>query len=339
MQKRSLLYIGNKLSQKGIPVTSIETLGNFLEKEGFCVYKFSDKKNKLFRLVDMLWNTFVYARKVTVVLIDVYSTQNFYFALAVANLCRLLKVPYIPILRGGNLPERLERSWAQSKKLFHGAKMNVAPSPYLLEAFQNKGFQNLTYIPNSIEIINYPFLKRKVYAPKLLWVRAFADIYNPILALEVLEKLIETHPGASLCMVGPDKDGSLQKCKRFAEDNQLPVTFTGKLSKEDWIDLSTDYDIFLNTTNFDNTPVSVIEAMALGLPVITTNVGGIPYLVQNEKEAILVPPNDAHIFYQKIIAILETPEAINEMTERARKKEERFDWQKVKELWLALLKE
>ena len=67
--------------------------------------------------------------------------------------------------------------------------MNVAPSPYLLEAFQNKGFQNLTYIPNTIEIINYPFLKRKVYAPKLLWVRAFADIYNPILALEVFSLL------------------------------------------------------------------------------------------------------------------------------------------------------
>ena len=68
---------------------------------------------------------------------------------------------------------------------------------------------------------------------------SIAAMLLAILALEVLEKLIETHPGASLCMVGPDKDGSLEKCKRFAEEKQLPVTFTGKLSKEEWNNFST----------------------------------------------------------------------------------------------------
>ena len=80
-------------------------------------------------------------------------------------------------------------------------------------------------------------------------------------------------------MVGPDKDGSLEKTKQYAKEKGVlhRVRFTGGLSKTEWIELSKDYNIFINTTNVDNTPVSVMEAMALGFPVISTNVGGVPF--------------------------------------------------------------
>ena len=200
MGKR-ILYIGNKLSKKGITVTSIETLGCFLETEGFTVYTASSVKNKVLRLLDMVFKTFMFSRKVDAVLIDTYSTQNFYFATAVGNVCRLLKIPYIPILRGGDLPKRLLKSPSQSKKLFYGAKVNVAPSKYLLETFLDANFKNTICIPNTIEIEKYPFKKREGVLPKLLWVRSFAEIYNPFLAIKVLERLKELYPIATLCMV------------------------------------------------------------------------------------------------------------------------------------------
>ena len=160
MQKRSLLYIGNKLSKKGVTVTSIETLGTFLDKEGFKVYTASPVKNKFFRMLDMLFKTVMYSSKVSVVLIDTYSTQNFYFAVAVARVCRLIGLPYIPILRGGNLPSRLAKSQRLCSSLFNGAKAIVAPSKYLMESFRNFGYTNLTFIPNTIEIEKYPFQVR-----------------------------------------------------------------------------------------------------------------------------------------------------------------------------------
>ena len=84
---------------------------------------------------------------------------------------------------------------------------------------------------------------------------------------------------ATLAMIGPDVDGSLTKVKDLARKKNLDVNFTGKLSKPEWINYSKDFNVFINTTNFDNTPVSVIEAMALGLPVVSTNVGGMPFLI------------------------------------------------------------
>ena len=336
--KKRLLYIGNKLSQRGSTATSIETLGLFLEKEGFSVFTASSIKNKVFRLFDMLFKTFQYRNKVDVVLIDTYSTQNFYYAVLVALVCRIFKIHYIPILRGGNLPNRLDKSPRLSRKLFKGARTNIAPSNYLFEAFKKEGYTNLTFIPNTIEIKNYPFFLRNKIKPKLLWVRSFSSLYNPTLAIEIVEELFNKNIDVSLCMVGPEKDGSLAECKKIAQQKKLPITFTGKLDKEEWIALSKEFDIFINTTNFDNTPVSVIEAMALGLPVVSTNVGGLPYLIEHNKTGVLVPPNNEKDFVVDIMDLLSNPEKAVQLSKNARAIVEEFDWEKVKEQWGEVLK-
>jgi glycosyltransferase involved in cell wall biosynthesis len=337
--KKSILYIGNELSKNGATVSSIETLGVFLKSEGFDVYTASSFKNKFLRLFDMLFNVFRYSRKVSVVLIDTYSTQNFYFAVIVAKLSRILGVPYIPILRGGNLPSRLIKNNRLSFRLCNGAKANVAPSMYLKEVFHHAGYKNIKYIPNSIDIRSYPFSLRKNLQPKLLWVRSFAEIYNPKLAIEIVKELHEAGINATLTMVGPDKDGSLKKCERLTHEYKLPVTFTGKLQKNEWISLSKNFDIFINTTNFDNTPVSVIEAMAVGLPVVSTNVGGIRYLIDTNTTGLLVPPKDAEAFTGAICSLLRDDFLASVLSKNARRKVEAFDWQEVKGSWLALLDE
>lgn len=337
MQKQKLLYIGNKLSLHGRTITSIETLGSFLGKAGFEMHFASTKRNKALRLLDMFWQTIKLSKKVSHVLIDTYSTQNFYYAVAVAYICRILKVKYVPILRGGNLPERLRTHKNFSKKLFNGAATNVVPSMYLLKAFQNAGYLNITYIPNSIELEHYPYQSRHNLKPNLLWVRSFSEIYNPFLALKLVEILLENGLAVNLCMVGPEKDGSLEECKKIALEKRLPIVFPGKLSKADWINLSNQYDIFINTTNFDNTPVSVIEAMALGLPIISTNVGGLPFLIENEREGILVPPDDADLFAAAIQRLLEEPELAATLSKNGRLKVEKFDWEVVKHSWISLL--
>ena len=292
----------------------------------------------MLRLLDMIWHTVYYSRTTSVVLIDTYSTTNFLYAVIIGYVCRILDPRYIPILRGGNLPIRLQKSKKQSQKLFGNAKTNVAPSRYLMEAFQQQGYTNLTYIPNTIEIANYPFLLRTDIQPRLLWVRSFSSIYNPMLALQILEDLLQKgYTKATLCMIGPDKDGSLNQCKAYAAEKKLPVTFTGVLSKSDWIERSKQYDIFINTTNVDNTPVSVIEVMALGLPVVSTNVGGIPYLINDKQEGLLVPPNNVKAFSRQIETLLTHSVDSKALTKEARKKVEKFDWEHVKKMWNTIL--
>lgn len=337
MKNKKILYIGNKPSSFGGTVATLETLSHSLTAEGYTVITASSKKSRLLRLLDMLSVVFRYRNEVSVVLIDTYSTLNFHYAVLVASLCRFYNIPYIPLLHGGNLPYRLEKSPRRSRKLFTGAKTNVAPSAYLLNAFTAKGYTNLTYIPNTLNIADYPFLHRKEIKPNLLWVRSFAGIYNPRLALQVLEQLLSEGIEASLCMVGPEKDGSLARCKAYAGKRNLPVCFPGKLSKEEWTQQSEAYDIFINTTHFDNMPVSVMEAMALGLVVVSTNVGGLPYLIDHEETGILVPPDTVSPFVKAVRELTEHPGKGAALAANAREKVEQFNWQLIKEKWFALL--
>ena len=117
------------------------------------------------------------------------------------------------------------------------------------------------------------------------------------------------------------------------------VKFTGVLSKKDWHQLSENDDIFINTTSVDNTPVSVMEAMALGLPVVSTNVGGLPYLIENEVDGLLINTNAVDEMVQQIERLLQNPSLVQNLTCMARKKVEQFDASIVKQQWNQLLKD
>ena len=334
---RSILYIGNKLQSKRRNVSSIDTLVPLFEKEGFTLFYASSRLNKIVRMCEMIWACLRYRKKVDVVIIDTYSTLNFYYALITTQLCRLLKLDYIPSLNGGNLPKRLRENPFFCRLIFNHAYLNVSPSLYLKQAFEEFGYTNIDYIPNSIELQHYPFKERQFKEVKLFWVRSFSIIYNPLLAIKLLKTLRDEGIKASLCMVGPDSDGTLKKAQDLAKRLKVDVQFTGKLTKPEWTNLALDYNIFINTTNFDNMPVSVIEVMALGLFVISTNVGGMPYLIEDGHDGILVKPNDLTEFVDAIKKAIEKPNTSITMALHARKKVEQFDWDVVKQLWFKVL--
>jgi len=336
MKKSKVLYIGNNLVKKTNYATSMDILSDLLISEGFTIHKSSSKSNKILRLLGMIYAIFRYKNKIDYVLIDTYSTSNFYYSLFTSQLCRLLNLHYLPILHGGNLPYRLHHNPKLSSLIFNNSFQNIAPSGYLKHEFEVKGYTTLL-IPNVIPITKYNFKNRQKLQPRLLYVRSFAKIYNPTMAVEVLKELKNTYSKAVLCMVGPDKDGTLNDVQQLIDRYQLhdSVEITGVLSKSEWHKKSEDFDIFINTTNVDNTPISVIEAMALGLPVVSTNVGGLPYLIDDNKDGVLVDKEQPILMAKKIVEIIE--ENKNSFAKMARCKVENFDWSVVRRQWFKLL--
>lgn len=334
---KRILYIGNRLKTKNQTPTSVEIVGGLLEKEGYHLKYASSFSNKVLRFLDMVFACIKYKRSTDLVLIDTYSTLNFYYACAVGFTCFMMRQPYICILRGGNLESRLQNSKFLSAKLFGHARFLVAPSKFLFTVFEKAGYRQLVFIPNSIPLENYKYLQRETVQPKLLWVRSFSRIYNPMMAVDVAKLLLEQEFETSLCMVGPEKDGSMAETKAYAEAQEIAVTFTGRLSKAEWHKTSEAYDIFINTTHIDNTPVSVMEAMALGLPVVSTNVGGIPYLLTHEEDALLIPPQNKEAMTAAIKRLIQEPELAKRLSENARAKVDTFDWEVVKKDWQKII--
>lgn len=332
-----VIYLGNQLSKHGFTPTSVETLGERL-KEKFQIIQASSKKNQLIRLLHMWW-TIIKHRNASYLIIDTYSTSAFVYAWTSAKLAGWFNLPYIPILHGGNLPNKAKKDTKQIQKYFDAAHQIACPSNYLKVEMEQIVAGNYQVIPNYIDLQDYNYTAKAASLPhgiKILWVRSFHEKYNPTLAVQVLHQLIEKgYKNCELCMVGPDKDGTMAQVKQLAQqlavDQQLKIT--GRLSKKEWIKLSSAYNLFINTTQVDNTPVSVMEAMALGFPVVTTNVGGIPYLFENQKEGLMVPPNNCEAFVDVIEKLYANPELADSIAKHARKKAESWDWKEIRRLW------
>ncbi len=332
-----ILYAGNRLSAHGFTPTGVEYLGERLEKE-LEVVRVSDQRHPGLRLWDMLQTLSRKRKEVRLLLIDTYSSRAFWYAWLLGRQARAFGIPYIPILRGGRLPRRLLRSPAACRQLFGGARALVAPSAYLADALVMQGYR-VHRIPNFIDLGYYPYRPRRAFRPELLWVRSLHRLYRPDTAIQTLALLTRQYPDARLWMVGPDKDSSLSRCRALAARYGVGerVSFTGLLSKADWTALSDRCDFFLNTAAADNMPVSVIEAMALGLPVVSSRVGGIPHLLEDGRLGQLVPAGDAHAMAEALCRWLEDPDAAGMAARRARKKAETFDWPGVRIQWLDLL--
>ncbi len=334
-----VLVVGNYASKWKANRSVCEDLSDRLSAVGYVVFRTSGKRWPLWRLVDMLRTTWVKRHCYAVAQIDVYSGSAFFWVEAVVWLLRRLNKPYILTLRGGNLPIFARRWPWRVRHLFEAAYRVTTPSRYLLEEMSCY-YGKLVLLPNPIDLHAYNFRLRQEPQPRLIWLRAFHAIYNPRLAPRVLSLLRKQFPNIQLIMIGPDKgDGSLQTTQQVAQELGLldAITFSGGIAKRDVGNWMNKGDIFINTTNIDNTPVSVLEAMACGLCVVSTNVGGIPYLLEHEQNALLVPTNDPHSMADAVSRILSEPKFAEMLSYNARKEAEQFDWSKILPQWQELL--
>ena len=300
-----ILLIGNILSRHGLNPTAIEDLIETLTQK-YEIKFASNKMNSLLRLLDMISLVIINRKKCKVIIVDVFGTKAIFFAICVILLAKMYKIPYIPVLRGGYLGKRYKKHPHIFNFLLSDARTIISPSEYLQEYFQNNSF-SITTIPNYIDLEKYRFKTRKKIKPHLLWVRSIHNIYNPSMAIHVLGKIRKIYPNARLCMVGPVKDNRVMEQLKILISRlnlQNHVLFSGQLSKREWAELSEKYDIFINTTDYDNSPITLLEAKALGLPIVSTNVGGVPFLINDCVTGILVEPDDSDQMANKIIEII-----------------------------------
>jgi len=332
----SILMAGNFLSASaGTSRGVCEDLAERLAAGGWNIITTSGKLNKLSRLADMLRTVWRRRGEYRVAQVDVFSGPAFLWAELVCLTLRRLGKPYVLTLHGGELPV-FARNWpGRMRRLLNSAALVTTPSRYLNEQMQAYR-TDLRLLPNPIDLRRYPARVRERPQPKLAWLRAFHHIYNPALAPCAIAHLAGEFPNLTLTMFGPDKgDGSWQLAQQSAVDNGVAkhVLFFGKIAKTDVPHRLNESDIFLNTTSVDNTPVSVLEAMACGLAVVSTNVGGIPYLLADGHDALLVPPDNATAMAAAVRRILTEPGLAPRLSTNARHKVEQFDWSVILPQW------
>lgn len=334
-----VLIIGNFLSASVGIEGVCEHLAVRLQDSGCAVFTASSHRKRITRLFDMLqvcWNE---RNNFDVAQVDVYSGWSFVWAEAVCSVLRLLKKPCVLTLHGGNLPLFAKRYPRRVIRLLETADAVTTPSSYLQTQMQAY-CGCLQLLPNAIDVGAYRFRMRRPARPCLVWLRAFHKIYNPSLAVRSFALLSKEVPNASLTMVGPDKcDGTFKAVSDLLaclgiEDR---VVIRAGVPKCEVPQLLNEGDIFINTSRVDNTPVTVLEAMACGMCVVSTAVGGIPYLIRHGTDGLLIPSDDPKALASAVMEILNNPALAEKLSRNARGKVEQFDWSGVLPQWHSLL--
>lgn len=337
--QKSLLMIGNFFPTPKGSRTVGEDLATKLQQSHWSVAVTSHYRGKAARLIDMMRTVWLKRNSFAVAQVDVYSGPAFIWSeLTCELLCRIGK-PYLLTLHGGNLPAFARRWPRRVRRLLRSAYAVTTPSRYLLEAMRHFR-SDLCLLPNAVDLEAYAFKSRESVQPSLIWLRAFHDIYNPSLGPKTLACLAREVPDIHLTMIGPDtKDGSLQSTMRVASDLNIlgRLEVLGPVPKATVPNRLAEADIFLNTASIDNAPVSAVEAMACGLCIVSTNVGGIPYLLEDGQDALLVPPNNPEAMASAVRRVLRDPGLAKRLSRNARRKAERFDWSNILPQWEELL--
>jgi glycosyltransferase involved in cell wall biosynthesis len=335
----TILLVGNFLSSSTGTRGVCEDLAERLRSLGWSVVTTSARPRRIPRLLDMLATAWTQRRLYAVAQVDVYSGPSFFWAEAVCWALRRAARPYVLTLHGGNLPAFAGRHRRRVRRLLLSAAAVTAPSRYLLSRMRPYR-EDIRLVPNPVDVTDFSFHPRNQPRPALIWVRAFHRIYNPDLAVRVLSLLARRFPAARLIMIGPDKgDGSLEQTRQLARGLGLAdrITWAGAVQRKllpAWLRRA---DILLNTANTDNTPVSVLEAMACGLCVVSTNVAGLPYLLEHDVQALLVPPDNPEAMAAAVGRVLTEPGLAARLSQNARRKAESLDWSVVLRQWQPLL--
>lgn len=336
----SVLFIGNFLSKVRGHRHYCEDLADRVEGSGWRVVRTSDRPARVSKLVDMVRSTWTRRHDYSVAHVDLYSGSAFAWAEVVCLELRRLHKPFILTMHGGNLPSFARRWPRRTRRLLAAADLVTAPSEYLREEMRAH-VRDVEVVPNGIDLARYPFSVRSAPKPRLVWLRAFHRAYNPTLAIDVLAQLRTRHPEVTLRMFGPDReDGSLDEVRQRARalGVEAHVELCGAIANRDVPQALAQGDVLLNTTNVDNTPVSVLEAMACGLCVVSTNVGGLPHMLDDGRDALLVPPADPRAMAAAVSRLFDEPGLAARLSENARQRAAACDWPRVVGRWDTLLR-
>lgn len=330
------IHAGSRTDQ---PVSQNETLANLFERSGYRVHKSSSIKWPPLRTAHQICSILRW-RHVDLLVIAVFSGTSFWIAELATRLGRLTGKRMVLFLHGGNLPVfgPEHRRWVE--RVLSRADRVFAPSEFLADTFREWGL-DVRVVPNVLAIENYPYRARTSARPALLWMRTFHEHYDPLMAVRVLERVARVHPEVTMTMGGADQgllDATIAEAARLGVTDR--IHFAGYMLMDAKLDAFDRHDIFLNTNIVDNMPVSVLEAAAAGLVPVATAVGGIPKLLTDGEDSVLVPSGDDEAMADAVLALMADDERHHRLSTRARALAERSSWPQVRRIWedeLALL--
>jgi len=255
----------------------------------------------------------------------------FLFAAPAVTVGRLLGRRVVLHYHGGNAAPFLERLGWLAMPFLRAAHRVVVPSRFLSEVFATWGLE--------VETIDNPVDAAQVQAagsaadPVVLSCRNLGPVYDIATAIDAFALFAESAPAARMLIAGDGPERADLERRALAVGLADRIEFLGSVEHDDMAAVRERATIALNTSRVDNQPVSLIEAMAAGLPIVSTDAGGIPYMVKHEVEALLSPVGDAAALATDLQRLTTDPAVRNRIVAGGLALARSYRWSAVREHW------
>lgn len=292
----------------------------------------------LCRLLPYLWALWRAADRGDVFHVMANSGWSWHlFAAPAIWVARARGVPVVVNYRGGEAAGFLSQSRRSVAWSMRRAAALVVPSRFLQEVFGEHGMPS-SVVPNIIDLSRFSPAPANAAgtatsgpsgAPHLVVARNLEPIYSNQTALEAFVEVRKTHPQARLTIAGTGPDLYQLQALATALGVASAVRFAGRLERDAMAALYRDADVCLNPSLADNMPNSVLEALACGVPVVSTRVGGVPFIVQDGVTALLVPAQDAAAMADAVLRVLGDGCLKSRLVEAGLAEVQRYTWHQV----------
>jgi len=269
--------------------------------------------------------------------VHVFSASYWSFLLAPAPamvVARALGKRVILNYHSGEADDHLARWGVLVHPWLRLAHEIVVPSEYLREVFARYGYR-ARIVPNVVDTSHFLYRDRRPAGPHLVSTRNFERYYRVDNTLQAFALVRARYPQATLSVAGYGSEEP--RLRRLAASLGLTgIRFLGRVEPNDLPAVLDGADVFVNSSTVDNQPVSVLEAFAVGLPVVSTPTGDLANMVRDGETGLLVPSGDAPAMAKAVISLLEDPDRAAAMARRARVEVEKYSWPHVRERWAAI---
>ena len=284
----------------------------------------------MFRLIPYLYALWHLAGQCDVMHIMANSGWSWHlFAVPAVWIAKLRQVPVVVNYRGGEADTFLAKSARSVRLTMRQASVLIVPSGFLKAVF-NRFEMSVTIVPNIIDIARFSNLApHRASRRHLLVPRNLEPIYDNETAIRAFSIVHRSYPDATLTIAG---SGPLaEPLSAMAQNLGLAdsVIFAGRLDRDAMAKAYRAADIAINPSLVDNMPNSVLEAMASGVPVVSTNVGGVPFIVKDEHSALLVPPKSPEEMAKAILRLINDSALSDKLLDNGLADVKKFTWQQV----------
>jgi len=210
----------------------------------------------------------------------------------------------------------------------------VVPSNYLRKVFHKHGY-SATVVNNIVQCEHFSYRRRDAVRPILLSMRNLERHYRIDLVIKAFALVTQHYPGAilTICGYGSEERSLLALASSLGLSG---IRFVGRVEQEQVPDLYDASDIMINASEVDNQPVSILEAFAAGIPVVSSDVGDVRDMLRNGRAGMLVPPNNHVLLAMAVMELLEKPKLAVSLANQARESLDQYSWEGVSEKWFRI---